>query len=631
MASVQDINQTSSYSGNANIGGAIDQAVVIDATPVQRYATFKFYSDQAKWQQKQIDDATAAKQIANISAYDINSPLTPYSDALKSKLKDIQDYTRANPNALVYGRDPQGYQELNKKINEFGNLRQSATASDAVYAANKNAIDTEPDLNKKSYLQADLDTRVKELFDGGVSNAQNKILASSSPLKPDDFKIPEAKITDYDALSVAPNETVNSKFKFIDPSLVLADAELTVAGFNKPPLDETSAAFKNLSPERQELERKRVAISTGQRQSILDTTKSFNSLLEEWKAAHPDQDITNIVGAPDGNTLLDNIKAANGYNEQIKQLNALIAGGKYKDPSGKVITKQFDTIHLEDGLSPAELVMMHTLQKSGRPIWSLDKTVQQTDNALQASQQAETRRHNIAGEGLDRAQLKLKEDEWKQKMSVGGETVKNSALEKAKRIYDDLLKLADANGTISPDKIRQLNVEQRKYLGTETTEENANTGQSKSIFKPLDLSTVDTNGKLVEDKKANEYAIQLVNGQIKVLRPKDGETKLIRTQSGGYEGLWDNTKSTNVLNVGTNILNEELQKAGSKELNSYTAIDLGDLGNASTTNNTQTVTTSQSAKTFDKTKLSPIVKNGVTYYVDPTTRKVFDKDGKPMN
>lgn len=628
MADISSITQAASYRGDPNLGGSIDAPIIIDNTAIQRFATFQFYSSQAKWQQKQVDDATAAKQIAQVTAFDISSPLQPYSDALKGKLKDIQDYVRSNPNALVYSRDAGGFQELQNKINDFQGLRKSATASDAVYAANKTAIDTAPDLQTKSFLQSDLNTRVKELFDGGVDKAKDKILASASPLNPDDFKLPTVKLTTYDAISSAPNADYTTQLKFINLDQVDADSELTAAGLNKTPLDETTDAFKALSPERQELERQKSKLAFKQRLTFTNMANSFNSLLDEYKAAHPNEDISQIKGTPTGHdTLTDIIKSANSINDQIDQVNAFIAGGKYKDPTGKIITKQFKKINVADGLSDAELIKLNTLQAAGGAIFTaLDKTISANDNALQASQQAETRRHNIAGEGLEGAALKLKQDEWKQKMSVGGETVKNSALERAKRIYEDLKKLTDANGVISPDKVRQLNAEQLKYLGTEVTENNTNTGISKTSFQPLDLST-----KNEEGKQVSEYAIQLDNGQIKVLRPKEGEKKIIKTNDGVYVGLWDNSKSTNLFNVGTNILNEELQKAGSKELNSYTPIDLGNLNDTQSTNNTTKVTTSSSGATFDKTKLAPIVKNGVTYYVDPATRKVFDKEGKPLN
>ena len=397
MASVNEILGIDSYRGDPNAGNGFGTVVTIDPTPIQRFSTFKFYSDQAKWEQKNKDDANAAKQIADIAAYDINSPLTPYSDALKTKLKDIQEFTRQNPNALVYGRDPEGFQNLQKKINDFSNLRKSAAASDAIYAAGKTAIDVEPDLSKKTVMQKDLDIRVKELFDGGVDKAQQRILASTSPPKPDDYKTPAVKITSYDVLGKGDNEIYNTHYKFINKDQLDADAELTVAGFNKPALDETTPAFQALSPERQQLERDKSKISGLQRQNIVDLSNNFNNLLSQWKAAHPDQDITQIKGAPTGDTLTDNIKAANKYNDQIDQLNGLITAGKLKDPTGKVLTKLFTKYNLADGLSPAEIVSMHSLQASGDSIWDLTKTVTSTNDATEAQADATRRR----GQDLD--------------------------------------------------------------------------------------------------------------------------------------------------------------------------------------------------------------------------------------
>lgn len=598
MASVSEINQTSNYAGNAATGGSIDSSVAIDFTPIQRFQTFDYYANQAKWQQKQVDDATAAKQIAQVTAFDISSPLQPYSEELKKKLKDIQDYVTSNPNALVYSRDQGGYQELQNKINDFQNLRQSATASDAVYQANKNQIDTAPDLQTKAFLQADLDTRVKELFKGGVKSAADQILASASPLTPDDFKLPTVKLTTYDAISSAPNADYTSQLKFINMDQVDADSELTAAGLNKPPLDETTAAFKALSPERQDLERQKSKLAFKQRLTFTNMANSFNSLLQEYKVAHPNEDVSQIKGSPTGHdTMTDIIKSANSINDQIDQVNSLISGGKYKDPTGKIITKQFKKINVADGLTDAELIKLNTLQAAGGAIFTaLDKTITSTDNSLQAAAQAETRRKNKADEAVDWAKLKNQEDQWKAKSSVGGETVKNSALEKAKRIYDDMSKLADENGVISPDKVRQLNAEQLKYLGTEIVEKNENTGISKSSFQPLDLTPEETTSGGVfgvgKKKNTSDYAIQLVNGEIRVLKGAKYNPDTKR-----YGGEFQNSKSTNVLNVATNVLNEELKNAGSKELNSYQSIDLGDLSNGTTTNNATTTTNSVSSKT----------------------------------
>lgn len=625
MASISEIVQADSYRGQAEAGGGFGFGVNIDVTPIQRLATFKYYDSQAKWQEQKKQDSIAADNIGKIAAFDITTPLTPYSEELKTKLKNIQDYASANPDALTYSRNPEKYQELNKMVNDFQTLRKSATASDAVYNARLKKINEEQDPNKKAILAKELDLDVKDLFADGVESAKNKILNTAADLNPDNFKLPTAPVTTMDVLAKDANETYTIEYKFINKDQLDGNAELLASGFNTPAVDENNPSFKALSKERQQLERDKANISQATRNSIIQTSEKFNSLLKAYKEANPNVDITKITGEPTGDTLSDIIKAANKYNSQIDQLNELIISGKLKDPTGKVITKPFTKYNLTDGLSPAEIISMHTLQKSGDSIWSLTKKITQTNDAQQSAQLAETRRHNKAQENLEGAALKQKKDEWNAKMSVGEESVKNSALERAKRIYGDLQKLTDKNGVISPDKIRSLNSEQLKYLGTEVTETNTNTGISKTSFQPLDLSVTNSDGEV-----STEYAIQLINGEVKVLRPKPGKKNLEKSSDGFYVGNWDNTKSTNIFNMGTNILNEELQKAGSKELNSYAPIDFGDLQNTTSVSDSKKVSVSaggSSEKPVDYNKLDPkgFKKEGNNYrYKDGT---LFDAKG----
>jgi ABC-type branched-subunit amino acid transport system ATPase component len=615
LASINEINTGSSYTGNSALGGSIGVGVTLDPSPIQRFSTFTYYRDRDLWEQKQKDDAVAANQVATIAAYDITSPLTPYSDSLKAQLKEIQDYTRENPDALVYSRNPKKFQELNAKINKFNTFRKSGTASDTIYNARKSAIDLEPDQNKKALMQTELDLDVKDLFAQGLDKAVNQTLRTVPAIKAEDYKIPDTKITSYDVVSSTPNSDIVSGFKFVNLDQLRADSELLASGIGKAAVDENAAWFKALSPERQDLERKKGAVSSSQRQQLSKISGDFNGVLNQYKAANPTVDITQITGNPTGNdTFMDMIKSTNAINKQINELNQLITAGKYKDPTGKVITKTFDIINLSDGLSEAEVIMVHALQKSGTSIWSLDKKIQQSDNAIQGAQLAETVRHNKATENINAGELKQKQDEWKLKMT-GSDPVKNGALERAKRIYADLQKLSNKAGVITPDKVRQLTTEQLKYLGIEQVE-TSDAGVPRSIFKPLDLAAG-------EDKTT--YAIQLQDGNIRVMKNAK------KLDSGDYTGLWDNSKSTNLFNVGTNILNEELQKAGTKELNSYMPIDLGGAGGTiSNTPGATSVTTTTKTVAFDKSKLSPIVKNGVTYYVDATTRKVFDEKGNEL-
>lgn len=189
-----------------------------------------------------------------------------------------------------------------------------------------------------------------------------------------------------------------------------------------------------------------------------------------------------------------------------------------------------------------------------------------------------TDRHNRAQEALgwariaqDDKQLEAQKDQWKSQ-TKGGDTTKNAAFEFANRVYADLTKLADKHGVISPDKIRQMNAEQLKYIGVE----------KDGDLQPLSITDAD--------------AIQLENGSIRILRGakpfKDGtETR--------YKGNWDQTANTNVYNIATNRLNEENRLSGSKEINGYVPIDMGTGGVSENTTGAST-TVSGSSGTSQK-------------------------------
>ncbi len=141
-------------------------------------------------------------------------------------------------------------------------------------------------------------------------------------------------------------------------------------------------------------------------------------------------------------------------------------------------------------------------------------------------------------------------------------------------MYGDLSKLADRNGVISPDKLRQLNVEQLKYLGVEVPDAiDEETGKViKGGYRPLDLApTLDDKGKA-----KSRFALQLVNGEVKVLE----DAKPLA--DGRFVGKLNNSKTTNIRNIATNRLNEELKNSGSKEVNTYLGIDVTQSGTSNT-------------------------------------------------
>lgn len=544
MATINDITNAASYRGDAALGGGLAISAVIDPSPLQRLATFTYYRDRDLWNKKNQDDKLAADKIAAISAYDINSPLKPFSDDLKKELGEIQAFIRENPDALVYSRNPEKFQELSERINTFSNKRKGATANDTLYNAQKAKIDSIPNRQDREAQLELLDLNVSDLFKEGLDNAYNQQIKLSPDLKPQDYVIPDIPLTEDFTITRNPNDTQITGLKFIDVTRLKPMADAVYFGLDRP-LNENTPEFKSLSEDQKKRARLEAKITGRTRANLDNIASSVNGLIQQFKSSNPDLKVMDI---PEESLAQDSsvggvIRLAKEYNGTMDKINAA-TGNKYAH------------INLDDGATPQELIQLQTFGKNKEAFLSeIKPTVQQTDNAIQRAILGETIRHNKATENLNAGELKLQQDKWKATMT-GGETVKNGAMERAKRIYNDLKKLADNQGVIHPDKLRRLNVEQLKYLGTETVE-TSEQGVPRTIFKPLDLS-------------GNPKVIQLVDGEIRIL--DNAELNEPKTH---YRGQFDRTKSTNVFNVATNILNEELKNAGAKELNSYMAIDLG--------------------------------------------------------
>lgn len=211
------------------------------------------------------------------------------------------------------------------------------------------------------------------------------------------------------------------------------------------------------------------------------------------------------------------------------------------------------------------------------------------ENARQANMQNAlgwARLHN------DKEELGLRREQWKATQK-GGETVRNGAWEFANRIYKELTSLADEYGVISPDNMRKLTVEQKRYLGIEQSED----GKTPTL-KPLETTDKDV--------------IQLDNGKIKYLT---GAT--FNPQTKKYGGTWNPEKTTTLYNIATNRLNEENQKSGSKELNSYVPIDTGEGGvSSNTSGGSSSQSGSSSTKKLTGTESPASLVPGEVYELD---------------
>ena len=205
----------------------------------------------------------------------------------------------------------------------------------------------------------------------------------------------------------------------------------------------------------------------------------------------------------------------------------------------------------------------------------------------------EKSKHNRALEALGWANLSFDKD----KLAKAGvtNTEATEAKDYASGLFTKLQGLADKDGIISSDKLKELTADELKYLGTSSTVDN------KFTIKPLEIGD---NSKLKVNK----------NGTIQVLTKK---------------GHWFKPDEENVpkgaaidlKNIALNKLGDVLVTSTGKESSSYEA--LKSLYNAKPEDKKQ-------AGGFDPAKYSPITKGGVTYYVDPATRKVYNENGEEI-
>lgn len=539
---------SSNYQGNAGLGGGSFGSFQLDTRPIQELAKYTMLYNKSEYDQRQKDAEAAAKEIADYTSYDLTTSIPKDAKLLQEKYDKVTAYAREHPDAINY-RNKEEWEKFKVMRNDLENDLQGAKVRNLMYKAREEKIANEPDAAKKKLMLDEL-------------NAEIEATDIRTPIKHDqqyavpDIKLPDAQAVSFDVVKQGANENVTREFKLFNVPKANADANVFTLGLeNIETMDPNSPEGKRAAIDRkknfwvQGAEVLNSVINNPSMRKEVDLPDgSKGMVIDESKLDKTSRGIVNLVKE---------------YNNYVTQTKADIKSGVYKDKFNKPITfgpgaldeNDYAEIDYKDGITSDELGKIAIFSK-----WNGDvhKTqIQQTDNALQATQQAETARHNKATEGIGWANVNLEKDKWNAAMK-GDETVKNGAILFSERVYEDLKKLANEDGVIPPDKVRQLNQEQLKYLGIEKVISNEQgTASPKSVFSPLTVTDTD--------------AIQLENGQIKVL----SNAKLAENGSGRYVGTWDNTRSTTIYNIATNRLNEELQKAGAKELNSYLPLDIG--------------------------------------------------------
>jgi hypothetical protein len=557
MATVQDILQADSYAGNANLGGANAPAIQIDTKPLQQLALYTQFYNKTLYDQAVTDRDAKIKEVADVAKIDLNNVWGKDKDEMANDLNNLK--TKAADYARNGTRTVQDELDWQTSIGDVMNKYNSAKQRAVTYQTQLNDINSSTDNSDQKQI------KLKALNDKFNTTDISTPISSATGYKPININLPQPVVSTVSAMKLENNKNTltSNDISFFNPLASAPVAMNAVNGVNSL-LNSAKGVDKDLQ-----------ATSTGEAQTWAGMKDTLNSVIAskgaDGKFKYFDDNNKFLYDKfkqdnASNTAIMQPIDAMMGLNNYSQQHQNELKSGQFSDEGvnyNAPSTLTPDTFAAgiinitPDGVQANQLALagMYTKylgDKNEKKVTALKLGIEQQNANSESSKAA-----------LGWANLKLDKDKWKATQTVGTEAMQNTALDKAKRIYNEMAALADKNGVISPDKVRQLNVEQLKYLGVEQPTEVDNNGIKTQVsgYKPLSLTDKDGNVLPV--------AIQLQNGQIKVLK----NAQQSESGSGSYKGTFDPTSSTNITNVATNILNEQVKNASGKELNAYNPVN----------------------------------------------------------
>lgn len=589
MATANDIAQNAAYVGDAALGGGNFGVITVDTKPLQDLAYYSMLANKYKHEEKKKETDDKIKELADISNISLNSLRDKDKKQATEEFNKLVDFYREQ--AYISPQTTEGkikqQLELQTKKRDFMDNYNSGKGRALTYLKIESDINNDVGLNGKQ-KEVKL-SRLNEKFN---TTDIGTTITAVEDFKIDNIELPKSKKTIFDTVSIGGNEDIVSTISLDVPSNDLGAAIATVMGlsiFAKRNTDE----YKILSDaEKVEADLNNSTASTAQVWATM--AEPLNEVLPTYiddKGNFRSEDFKKDFAS--NKTILNAYLGLETMSKKNEARKNEAKAGVFSDNNVQfklpinIKPEDFDAgiIDFSKPITPVQLVLSGMSAKAEPD--KVEKKVIETNLAIEKNKNA-----------LGWANLKLDTDEFglKQKQfeasQKGSETQVNGAMERAKRIYGDLQAIAGADGIISPDEIRKLNAEQLKYLGTEVPDSiDEATGKIiKGGFRALDL-----------DINKKQHAIVLKDGNIQVLAPKGDNVNLEKLDNGSYVGQYDNTKSSNIFNVATNILNEELKTAGSKELNSYWGVDVTGGNTSFTQEKSSTVNSTSQSTTGSKT------------------------------
>lgn len=432
MASASDIGASaSSYEGSANLGGGSFGFSKLDTRPIEELAKYTMLYNRSEYDQRQKDTEAVAREIAVATAYDLTSGIPKDAKLLQEKYDKLISFIKDNPGAVSY-RNKDLWTKFKTMQNDLKNDLETAKVRNMMYMAREKEIADTTDAQLKDVMRRELDDEI------AATDIRTPLKHSQ---KYGDFsiKLPDSPSLTFDVVKTGPNATIIRDFKMFNVPRARGNSDIFELGL------ENATGLTAPEKERQEIARKKNFWIQGSEifnstiQGAITTDANGNKVIDESKLNSVSRRILNLA------------KETNKYLEQTK---ADIKAGVYKDKfenklsfgDGVLDESDYTPVNVEDGVSPAELALIAQFAQ-----WSGDTfgtKVQQTDNAIQLSQQAVQRR----GQDLDL--LSAREGRSLQRDIASGKLIDDGNTQTTGNSFDEIGDSKDVTwGSLSSGKL----------------------------------------------------------------------------------------------------------------------------------------------------------------------------------
>lgn len=581
----------SDYQGNANLAGGAGAVIPIDTKPLEMLAQYNYLANKSLWDQKQKDSDAAVVQLAKIADIDVERLYGKDKEEMKSLMADAANKTSDFLRKPI-PTDAAGRIKWNSDLKNI-----TSKATNAWQTAKERTLSFHTGVNSINELSTNEETKKVDLdeWTKRFNNTDIHTRLDSLPNYPmTKFEIPEPINSTAEYVGINNNDNLKGTLDYFNFAVNASIVDAGILNLSQKIPGKESDEYKKLTLDgKYQVDRQRSL--HGDMQDVPDMADKLTSVLQKYVKGgvfnEPDflsENAANEVVMGNYNNLKR--MSVDSKQEEAKRLQGLYNNKnlQYKTPD-TIPSNAFTpgAVDFSKPISATQLGLAGVYAKytAASNKISVTHTGDATDITKANIQAVTTRRGQDLDYKAKMKELDNNEAKWKA-TQIGGTTQINGAMERAKRIYSDLLKLADKNGVISPEKTRLLNTEQLKYLGIEKPV-TSSSGTMSNVFQPLTFK--EDNGETIS------HAIQLQNGEVRVLKNAE------QIDGGRFKGQFDREKSTNLFNIGTNILNEELKMAGSKELNSYMGVDVSNGITSTTSGGSSSVSGSNQQSTQNST------------------------------